>query len=72
MVTVVRRLGTGKEQVRLPDAAHAVPAVLDEVQAALLRRAEDFRQTNTRTVEEWSAFTDAVATGWALAFGRAY
>ena len=58
----------GKEQVPLTSIAQQLPVVLDELQQALLRRAIEFRDTNTHTVEDWDAFTETVTTGWARAF----
>lgn len=65
---MVRRLGdAGKEQISLADAPTVLPAVLDEFQEYLLRRATEFRDEHTRAVDDWDAFTAAVETGWALA-----
>ncbi len=65
---LVRRLGgAGKEPISLADAPELLPAVLAEFQAFLLSRATEFRDQHTTTVDDWSRFTTAVATGWALA-----
>ncbi|MFL6139567.1 MAG: proline--tRNA ligase [Frankiaceae bacterium] len=73
VVTMSLRTGGDKEQVALDAAASRLPAVLDGVQDELLRRATEFRDSRTATVDTWEAFADAVATGWALALhcGRA-
>ncbi|MGF7234691.1 MAG: proline--tRNA ligase [Frankia sp.] len=63
------RLGDeGKQPLPLATAAAALPAILAEFQDLLLRRATGFRESRTTTVDDWPAFTAAVATGWALAF----
>lgn len=67
-VTVVRRLGEGKEQLPLATAHQALPGILDEFQAFLLRRATAFRDTHTVRTDDWEAFSAAVAAGWAAAF----
>jgi prolyl-tRNA synthetase len=65
---MARRVGgDGKQPVALADAPATLASVLDELQAYLLQRATELRDTNTRPVDDWSAFVDAVATGWALA-----
>ena len=43
------------------------PLELAAFQAMLARRAADFRDEHTATVNSWAEFTAAVATGWALA-----
>ncbi|MBA8824677.1 prolyl-tRNA synthetase [Saccharopolyspora lacisalsi] len=66
---LVRRVGDeGKETVPLETLPERVPAVLDEFQAFLLRRATRFRDAHTVTVDEWTSFAEAVSTGWARAF----
>jgi prolyl-tRNA synthetase len=66
---MVRRLGdTGKEQLDLADAPSTLLNVLDDFQAFLLDRATAFRDEHTTTVDDWTAFTTAVSTGWAEAF----
>jgi prolyl-tRNA synthetase len=65
---VVRRLGEGKEQIPLDSAVQTLPGVLDEFQDFLLRRATEFRDGRTATVDSWGDFVAAVATGWARAF----
>jgi prolyl-tRNA synthetase len=65
---MARRVGgDGKQPIALADAPATLAAVLDELQAHLLQRATELRDRNTRPVDDWSAFVDAVATGWALA-----
>jgi prolyl-tRNA synthetase len=66
---MVRRLGEhGKEQVSLAGAPSVLAAALEEFQALLLQRATEFRDEHTATVDDWEAFTQTVAQGWALAF----
>lgn len=65
---LVRRLGgEGKQTVELATLPATVPAVLEDFQAYLLRRATAFRDERTRTVDDWPSFEAAVAGGWALA-----
>jgi prolyl-tRNA synthetase len=65
--TLARRLGDGKEPVRLDLAPSRLADELAAFQQALLLRATDFRDQHTVTVDTWPEFVDAVATGWALA-----
>jgi prolyl-tRNA synthetase len=66
---MVRRLGdAGKEQLDLADAPATLVGVLDDFQELLLQRATEFRDRNTVEVDDWDAFTAAVATGWAEVF----
>ncbi len=65
---VARRVGGEKESMPLAGLAAALPGILEEIQAAMLTRATQFRDANTATVDDWEAFVAAVATGWALAF----
>jgi len=58
------RLGSGKTPVSL----EAAPSLLSAFQELLLRRATDFRDSRTATVNAWEEFAEAVTTGWALAF----
>jgi prolyl-tRNA synthetase len=68
VTVMVRRLGdAGKEQISLADAPTVLPGVLDEFQEFLLRRATEFRDEHTETVDDWDSFAKAVETGWALA-----
>jgi prolyl-tRNA synthetase len=64
---LARRLGEGKESVPLGSAAQRLSAELADFQDMLLRRASQFRQEHTTTVDSWPEFTAAVAGGWALA-----
>jgi prolyl-tRNA synthetase len=61
------RLGQGKTPVSLDSAPARVRLELSAFQDMLLRRATDFRDEHTRTVNSWAEFTEAVKTGWALA-----
>ncbi len=62
------RLGEGKSQMSLDSAPDRLERELIAMQALLLRRATDFRDSRTVTVNSWAEFTEAVKTGWALAF----
>jgi prolyl-tRNA synthetase len=62
------RLGEGKTAVSLDSAPARLKHELAAFQDILLRRATDFRDSHTRTVDSWQEFTEAVRTGWALAF----
>jgi prolyl-tRNA synthetase len=65
---LAQRLGAeGKTAIALDTAPETLPAVLDDFQDFLLRRAADFRESHTATVDTWGAFSEAVATGWARA-----
>ena len=57
----------GKEAIPLGSAAEHLTAELAAFEAMLARRAADFRDEHTVTVNTWPEFTAAVATGWALA-----
>ncbi|TCP56417.1 prolyl-tRNA synthetase [Tamaricihabitans halophyticus] len=65
--TLVRRLGKGKESLRLAALPEVLPGLLAEFQESLLVRATEFRDSHTRPVSDWSAFQEAVASGWAAA-----
>jgi prolyl-tRNA synthetase len=68
-VVMVRRLGSdAKESISLDAAPAVVPAVLEELQSYLLRRALEFRERHTTVVTSWDEFEAAVGTGWASAF----
>jgi prolyl-tRNA synthetase len=60
--------GGGKQAIALESAPQRLAAELREFQAFLLRRATQFREAHTLTVDSWPEFTAAVADGWALAF----
>jgi len=63
------RLGDGKTAVSLDSAPARIEFELASFQAMLLRRATGFRDSHTAVVDTWEEFTEAVKTGWALAFG---
>jgi prolyl-tRNA synthetase len=66
---LAQRLGSdGKTSVPIRELALVLPGMLDHYQQFLLDRATAFRDENTATVDDWQAFTEAVSTGWALAF----
>jgi prolyl-tRNA synthetase len=67
-VLMSTRLGEGKTAVSLDSAPARLEYELTVFQAMLLQRATDFRDSHTRTVDTWQEFTEAVKTGWALAF----
>ena len=67
-VLMSTRLGEGKAPVSLDSAPAVVAAELTAFQDLLLRRATEFRDSRTATVDAWEEFTEAVKTGWALAF----
>ena len=62
------RLGEGKSAVSLDSAPARLDFELTAMQSLLLQRATDFRDSHTVTVNSWGEFTEAVKTGWALAF----
>ena len=62
------RLGEGKSPVSLDAAPAVLSAELTAFQDLLLRRATEFRDSRTATVNAWEEFAEAVTTGWALAF----
>ncbi|RJL30340.1 proline--tRNA ligase [Bailinhaonella thermotolerans] len=65
---MARRLGDHpKEPVPLDRLPGMITGVLDDFQAYLLRRATEFRDANTATVDDWDSFASAVSTGWARA-----
>jgi prolyl-tRNA synthetase len=59
--------GDGKTAISLDTAPETLTAELEEFQAMLLRRATDFRDSRTATVNSWAEFTERVETGWARA-----
>jgi prolyl-tRNA synthetase len=65
---LARRLGGDKEQIALADAPALLPAILDGIHDEMLRRATEFRDGHTTTVDDWDGFAAAVAGGWARAF----
>jgi len=62
-----RQPDAGKEAIALGSAAGRLAGELAAFQAMLTRRATDFRDEHTVTVNSWPEFTAAVAVGWALA-----
>ena len=62
-----RRPDSGKTAIPLDAAPDLLTAELAAMQAMLARRAVDFRDDHTTTVESWPDFVAAVAAGWALA-----
>jgi prolyl-tRNA synthetase len=65
---MVVRLGSEKVPVALDSAPELLRSELTAFQDLLLRRATEFRDQRTVTVDTWDDFAAAVATGWALAF----
>jgi prolyl-tRNA synthetase len=62
---VARRITGEKESLPLAGLGAAIPGILDEIQAALLARATEFRDANIHAVDTWDAFLEATSTGWA-------
>src|SRR5499427_1567817 len=62
------RLGGQKTPVSLEEAPARLSLELTAFQNLLLRRATEFRDQRTLTVDTWDEFVAAVATGWARAF----
>jgi prolyl-tRNA synthetase len=62
------RLGHDKTPVSLDSAPARLNFELTAFQDLLLRRATEFRDQRTVTVDTWDEFVAAVATGWARAF----
>ena len=62
------RLGNDKISISLDSAPARLGTELTAFQDVLLRRAIEFRDQRTVTVDTWDEFAAAVATGWALAF----
>lgn len=58
----------GKKFVSQDGLAHTVQALLDDVQASLLARATQFRNTNTQDVTDYVGFQQAIQTGFARAW----
>jgi prolyl-tRNA synthetase len=55
----------GKQFVSQDGLAQTVTALLDEIQAALLVKATQFRDANTHDVDSYEDFKTAVSTGFA-------
>lgn len=69
VVTLAYRIGSdGKQTVAIETVASSMQALLDRYHLRLLERAESFRNEHTVTTDDWAAFSQAVSTGWALAF----
>jgi prolyl-tRNA synthetase len=65
---LAKRLGgEDKTAISLDTAPAVLAAELDAFQAFLLKRATDFRDSRTVTVNSWPEFIEAVETGWASA-----
>jgi prolyl-tRNA synthetase len=64
---LARRLGDGKESVPLETNDARLAEELPAFQEMLLRRATEFRDEHTMTVDSWPRFAEAVAGGWARA-----
>jgi prolyl-tRNA synthetase len=62
------RLGAEKTPVSLDSVPARLSSELTAFQDLLLRRATEFRDERTVTVDTWEEFVAAVATGWARAF----
>jgi prolyl-tRNA synthetase len=62
------RLADQKTPVTLDSAPARLNSELTAFQDLLLRRATEFRDQRTVTVDSWEEFAAAVATGWARAF----
>ena len=68
-VLMSTRLGEGKSPLSLDSGPARLKFELTAFQNLLLRRATDFRDSHTVTVNAWEDFAEAVKTGWAVAFG---
>jgi prolyl-tRNA synthetase len=65
---LAKRLGDeGKTPIDLDTAPERLVVELDAFQDFLLKRATDFRESHTFTVNSWPEFVEAVETGWANA-----
>jgi prolyl-tRNA synthetase len=65
---LARRCGAeGKTAISLATAPQTLLVALADFQRFLLRRATEFRESRTASVDSWSEFTDAVTDGWASA-----
>ncbi|WP_433180577.1 proline--tRNA ligase [Actinoallomurus sp. CA-150999] len=66
VVTLARRLGDqGKEQIPLDQVPEVLPGVLEDFQAFLYTRAEQYRDEHTADIDDWDSFRTQVAEGWA-------
>ena len=69
-VTLVRRDSRAKEQVAAGDLAARVPALLEEVQSALLERARALLRDNTHAIDDYETFKEHVANNRGFALVR--
>lgn len=59
-VTLVRRDTKAKETIARGDVGRRVPELLDEIQAALFQRALEFREANSRSLDDYAEFKKQV------------
>jgi prolyl-tRNA synthetase len=64
---VAARVTGEKQSIPLPGLGAAVPGMLEQIQAAMLGRATEFRDAHITAVDDWDAFVAATDTGWARA-----
>ncbi len=57
----------GKRAVALNSLGNEIPALLKAIQSALLQRATEFREANTRDVANYDEFKEAITVGFARA-----
>jgi prolyl-tRNA synthetase len=57
----------GKRAVALNSVGNEIPSLLRDIQSALLQRATEFREANTRDVTDYEEFKEAIACGFARA-----
>jgi prolyl-tRNA synthetase len=68
-VVIAQRLGQDeKETIAVADLVADIPARLARYHDFLLQRATEFRDANTKQVDDWDAFVEQVKTGWASVF----
>ena len=60
---VVRRDTLEKQILKLEDLEHQIPALLDEIQHNLFKKALNFREANTTKVDSWDEFQKQVEEG---------
>jgi len=58
----------GKAPLPMADLETVVPVLLDEIQQSIYQKALDFRESHTWEVEDYDAFREAVAKGFARAW----
>ncbi len=71
VVTAARRNQpgkAGKSVLSLDDLSSQVRVILDEIQAAMLAKAAEFRDAHIHLVDDYSSLTRIVQNGWAYAF----